>query len=61
MGVPLWIWLVVAGIVISAYMTIRTNREEKEMEIKEAEQEGAIYLQRMEEERQKRKQYSQEA
>ena len=55
MVVPFWIWLVVAGIVISAYMTIRTNREEKEMELREAEQEGDIYIKRMEEEREKRK------
>jgi hypothetical protein len=54
--VPFWIWFVVAGIVVSAYMTIRTNREEKEMETKEAEQEGLIYLERMEEEKEKRKQ-----
>lgn len=57
MVVPFWIWLVVAGIVISAYMTIRTNREEKEMELREAEQEGDIYIKRMEEEMEKRKQF----
>ncbi len=57
MVVPFWIWLVVGGIVISAYMTIRTNREEKEMELREAEQEGYIYIKRMEEEKEKRKQF----
>ncbi|MCU9612516.1 sporulation YhaL family protein [Caldibacillus lycopersici] len=57
---PFWIWLVVIGIVISAYMTIRTNREEKELELKEAEQEGNIYLERMIEEKEKRKQVSSE-
>lgn len=56
MFVPFWIWLVVAGIVISGYMTIRTNREEREMELREAEQEGQIYLKRIEEEKEKRKQ-----
>lgn len=57
MVVPFWIWLVVAGIVVSAYMTIRTNWEEKEMELREAEQEGDIYIKRMEEEKEKRKQF----
>jgi hypothetical protein len=38
-------------------MTIRTNREEKEMELREAEQEGDIYIKRMEEEKEKRKQF----
>lgn len=53
---PFWIWLVVAGIVISAYMTIRTHREEQEKELQEAELEGAIYIERMEKEKEKRKQ-----
>lgn len=60
MDVPFWIWLVVAGIVFSAYMTIRTNREEKEMELKEAEMEGEIYIERMEREKERRKKVSSE-
>jgi rRNA processing protein Gar1 len=60
LDVPFWIWLVVAGIVFSAYMTIRTNREEKEIEMKEPEMEGAIYIERMEREKEKRKQLSSE-
>ena len=49
---PFWVWLVVLGILL-VYMTIRTNREEREMELKEAEQEGEIYLERIREEREK--------
>jgi len=58
---PFWVWLVVLGILFSAYMTIRTNREEREIELKEAEQEGEIYLERIREEREKRKQAQSEA
>lgn len=58
---PFWVWLVVLGILFSAYMTIRTNREEREMELKEAEQEGEIYLERIREEREKRKHAQSEA
>ncbi|NCU16535.1 sporulation YhaL family protein [Pallidibacillus pasinlerensis] len=60
MDVPFWIWLVVAGIVFSAYMTIRTNREEQEFEMKEAEMEGEIFIERMEREKERRKKLSSE-
>ncbi|WP_062352256.1 sporulation YhaL family protein [Bacillus kwashiorkori] len=55
---PFWIYLIVAGILFSAYMTIRTSKEEKELEMMEAEQEGNIILERMKEEREKRKEVS---
>ncbi|WAA08719.1 sporulation YhaL family protein [Fervidibacillus albus] len=55
MGLPLWLWFVIAGIFFSAYMTIRTNKEERELERKMAEQEGEVYINRMKKEREKRK------
>ncbi len=61
MDVPFWVWLVVAGIIFSGYMTIYTNRKEKEREMKEIEQEGQIYIKRMEEEKKRRQQLSRDA
>lgn len=55
---PFYIWLVVAGIVFSAYMTIRANREEREQELQEAELEGQLILERIEEDKEKRRQLS---
>lgn len=52
--IPFWVWLVVSGIVFSAYMTIRTNREERELELWEAEQEGERYMERIRREREKK-------
>ena len=56
--IPFWVWLVVSGIVFSAYMTIRTNREERELELWEAEQEGERYMERIRREREKKKQFA---
>lgn len=55
---PWWVYLVVAGIVFSAYMTIRTSREEYERERREAEENGRIYMERIKEEKEKRKLFS---
>lgn len=55
---PLWVWLVVLGIVFSAYMTLRANKEEMENELKEAELEGEIIMERIEKEKEKRKRLS---
>lgn len=58
---PFWVYLVVIGIVFSAYMTIRATREEREIELKQIEQDGEIYMERLQEEREKRKEYTQGA
>ncbi|MED4227620.1 sporulation YhaL family protein [Neobacillus cucumis] len=52
--VPIWIYAVVAGIVISALMAIKTGREERQLEMESIEREGEIYLKRLEEEKEKR-------
>ncbi|WP_368654511.1 sporulation YhaL family protein [Ornithinibacillus sp. 4-3] len=52
--IPWWIWLIVLGVCFSAYMTFRTAREEKQIEIQFIEEEGKKYMERIAEERKKR-------
>ncbi|OIK12373.1 SigE-dependent sporulation protein [Bacillus sp. MUM 116] len=54
MSIPLWVFAVVAGIVISAIMAIKTGREERQLEMESIEKEGEIYLERLEKEKEKR-------
>lgn len=54
MDVPFWIYFIVAGIIISAYMAVKTGREEREREQREIEKEGEIYIERIEKEREKK-------
>lgn len=51
MIIPIWIYAVVAGIIISAVMALKTGREERVMEIENIEREGEIYMKRIEEEK----------
>jgi len=53
--IPFWIYFVVAGIIVSAYMVLRTGKEERMMEDEIIEREGEIYMQRLEKEREKKK------
>jgi hypothetical protein len=52
--IPIWIYAVVVGIVISALMAIKTGREERELEMETIEQEGEIYIKRLEREKESR-------
>ncbi|WP_026574452.1 sporulation YhaL family protein [Bacillus sp. UNC438CL73TsuS30] len=54
MSIPIWVFAVVAGIVISALMAIKTGREERQLEMESIEKEGEIYLDRLEKERERR-------
>lgn len=54
MTIPIWIYAVVVGIVISALMAIKTGREERKLELESIEQEGEIYIKRLERERELR-------
>ncbi|WP_404799177.1 sporulation YhaL family protein [Bacillus aerolatus] len=54
MILPLWIYAVVAGILFSAFMTVKTSRAEKKTDLEFIEQEGQVYIQRMEKERELR-------
>lgn len=54
MAIPIWVYAVVAGIVISALMAIKTGREERLLEREFIEQEGEIYIKRLEREKERR-------
>ncbi|MCQ6273391.1 sporulation YhaL family protein [Bacillus sp. V3B] len=54
MDIPFWIYFVVMGIILSAYMVIRTGKEEKRMEDEIIEREGEIYMKRLEQEREEK-------
>lgn len=56
---PWWIYLVLAGIVFSAYMMIKTTKEDQEVDMEFIEKEGEIYIERMEAERARRKEQMQ--
>jgi hypothetical protein len=56
--IPIWIYAVVAGIVISALMAIKTGREERQVEMESIEREGEIYIKRLEREKEKREELS---
>ncbi len=51
---PIWIYAVVVGIVISALMAIKTGREERQLEMENIELEGEIYMKRLEREKEMR-------
>ncbi|SDI84439.1 Sporulation protein YhaL [Natribacillus halophilus] len=52
--IPWWVTAVIVAAVISGYMWIRTSLEEKRAEAEWIEQEGSVYIRRMEHERQQR-------
>lgn len=54
MAIPIWVFAVVAGIVISAFMAIKTGREERLLEQENIEKEGEIYIHRLEREKEMR-------
>ena len=54
MTIPIWVYAVVVGIVISALMALKTGREERQMEMENIEQEGEIYMKRLEQAKEKR-------
>jgi Na+/glutamate symporter len=49
--IPIWVYAVVVGIVVSALMAMKTGREERLMEMENIEQEGEIYMKRLEREK----------
>ncbi|MDQ0198107.1 sporulation YhaL family protein [Neobacillus ginsengisoli] len=54
MAIPIWVYAVVVGIVVSALMAIKTGREERQLEMEHIEQEGEIYIKRLEREKERR-------
>lgn len=53
---PWWIYFVLAGIVYSGYKTMQLTAEERKVDQIHIEEEGRVYVERMEEERERRKQ-----
>lgn len=51
---PWWIYLCIAGILYSGYMFFRTSREEQAVDEAFIEKEGQVYMERMQEERERR-------
>lgn len=55
MTIPIWVYAVVFGIIVSALMAIKTGRDERKLEHEDIEREGEIYMERLEKERELRK------
>ncbi|MEH7238393.1 sporulation YhaL family protein [Bacillus sp. JJ1562] len=53
-SVPWFVYVALFGVLFSAYMVIRTSREERKIEDSYIEQEGNVYIERMNEEKEKR-------
>ncbi|WLR51470.1 sporulation YhaL family protein [Bacillus tianshenii] len=51
---PWWIYLVTAGIAFSGFMTIKTKKEDEHIDMQFIEQEGEVYIRRMEQEKERR-------
>ena len=51
---PFFMWFIVAGIFVSAYMTIRSMKEDREFDEAFIEDEGKVYIERMEEGKERR-------
>jgi hypothetical protein len=56
LSMPWWIYLVLIGIIVSAYVTVRTAKKEREIDEAFIEKEGEVYMERIREERARRQQ-----
>ncbi|CAM4062176.1 sporulation YhaL family protein [Lederbergia lenta] len=56
MSLPIWIYLVISGVFVSAFMAIKTAKEDRAIETEWIEKEGQVYVERMEKEKERRKQ-----
>jgi Sporulation protein YhaL len=54
MTVPIWVFAVAAGIMISAFMAIKSGREDRQQEMEIIEREGEVYMERLEKEKERR-------
>jgi hypothetical protein len=55
MSLPIWIYFVIAGVFVSAFMAVKTAREDRELEQEWIEKEGEVYIKRMEEEKERKR------
>ncbi|MCJ8005897.1 sporulation YhaL family protein [Lederbergia wuyishanensis] len=54
LSLPIWVYLVILGIFSSAFMALKTAKEDKEIETEWIEKEGQVYIDRMEQEKERR-------
>jgi hypothetical protein len=54
LGIPLWVIFVLGGIAISAFMAVKTGREDRAVENEIIEREGEVYMKRLEEEKKRK-------
>ncbi|AYV65393.1 MULTISPECIES: sporulation YhaL family protein [Niallia] len=54
LGIPLWVIFVLGGIAISAFMAVKTGKEDRAAENEIIEREGEVYMKRLEEEKKRR-------
>ncbi|MBE3570675.1 MAG: sporulation YhaL family protein [Bacillales bacterium] len=60
MTAPFWMYFVVAGIFFSAFMVIKTAREDRKADLEWIEKEGEVFIKRMQEEKRKKQDQDQE-
>ncbi|QKY68507.1 sporulation YhaL family protein [Lentibacillus sp. CBA3610] len=60
LGVPWWVFMMILFIFLSGYMAFRAMRAERRIEQQYIEQEGKVYIDRMEKERQQKQQRRQQ-
>lgn len=53
--IPIWVYLIFAGILVSAFMTIKSSKEEEKVDHEFIEKEGEVYIKRMNDERERRR------
>lgn len=59
-SIPWWIYLVILFIIFSGYMSFRAMRAEKRLEQQFIEREGQIYMERIQQERNRKQHASSE-
>ncbi|SFB95431.1 Sporulation protein YhaL [Bacillus sp. OV322] len=52
---PFWIWIIFAGIIVSAIMAVYTAKQDRKLENDWIEKEGQKYIDRMKLEKEKKK------
>ncbi len=52
--IPMWVLFVLGGIVVSAFMAVKSGKEDRQQEQEIIEREGDVYIKRMEEEKHKK-------
>jgi len=52
--VPMWVLFVLGGIIVSAFMAVKTGKEDRKQENEIIEKEGEVYMKRLEAARKQR-------